>query len=250
MRYSPNTPPRLHIFRGMVVDPTRAPLAAAVVTAVDTANKAVFTIPTDSAGDFALQGLSPGVLYLVTVSKPGFVALGTRATLRPATDTLDLDVMLANDTMTAQVPPPTAPPRIRGTVVDSMRTPLAAAVVTAVDSATNKAIFEVRTDSAGRFTFDRLAAGVPYLITARRIGSLEDTSRATLHPGDTLNLPFVLAPISVLTPVRVTAKTPTSIFDSSVANSIRSTTGLLGLTKLSTNIATTTKLEQTASASV
>ena len=192
------------LLRGMVVGPTRVPLAAVLVTAMDTANKAVFTGHTDSVGAFALQGLSSGVLYLITVSKPGFVALGTRATLRPA-DTLDLDVMLANDTMTAWSPP-SASPRIRGTVVDSMRTPLAAAVVTAVDSATNKTVFEVRTDSAGRFTFDRLAAGVPYLITARRIGSIEDTSRATLHPGDTLNVPFVLAPISVLTPVRVIAR--------------------------------------------
>jgi len=218
----PATPPLL---RGMVVDPQRAPLVAALVTVMDSAKQTVVEAHTDSAGEFALHGLSPGVLYLVTVRQPGFMTMETRATLRP-TDTLDLDVLLATDTITTWTPT-SARPRLSGTVVDSLRVPLAAASVTAVDSATNKVVFEVHTDSAGRFTFDHLSVGVPYLIIVRRVGSIEGTSRATLRPGYTLTMKFVLVTTPRLAPVRITAKADREYHDINAAEIAQANVPLL-----------------------
>jgi Carboxypeptidase regulatory-like domain len=203
------------LLRGMVVDSRRATLADVLVMAVDTATKVVVKAHTDSAGEFAFTGLSAGVVYLVAVHKSGFGLLGTRITLHPV-DTFDLDVMLARDRMTA------AAQLLRGTVVDSQQVPLAAARVTAVDDATNTVVFEVRTDSAGRFAFDSLSRGVPYRIVVRSIGYSEGTLRVTPRPGDTL-MKFVLVPLAMLTPVYVRAKADREFHDIRAAEIAKAT---------------------------
>src|SRR5689334_15745614 len=68
------------MFRGRVVDPMRAAIAAARVTAVASTGGAVTTSVSDTEGRFELQ-LQPGA-YLLTISSPGFSEDSRRITVQ------------------------------------------------------------------------------------------------------------------------------------------------------------------------
>lgn len=57
--------------RGVVTDPTGAPVADAQVRAVNEATQVGFTVATRDTGDYLISGLLPGV-YTVTATKSGF----------------------------------------------------------------------------------------------------------------------------------------------------------------------------------
>lgn len=192
------------LVRGMVVDAKHAPLAGVLITAIGPTSKFTFQVYTDSAGEFLLRDLPAEVPYLVDVRKPGFLTAGARLTPHLA-DTVDLPIMLANDTMTPAASL-SAQPLLQGTVVDSTQAPIAGVVITVVDSLTDRVVFKTNTDATGRFTFDHPVAVTPYFIIVRRIGSIEKTEQVTLRPADTLHLKFVLTPVSRLAAVRVTAE--------------------------------------------
>ncbi len=69
------------VFRGRIVDPMRAPIAGADVTAVRTAPAMTATTMSDQNGDFAFQ-LEPGT-YLVRISSAGFADALRRMTVSP-----------------------------------------------------------------------------------------------------------------------------------------------------------------------
>src|SRR4051794_32574845 len=64
------------VLKGVVLDPMRAPVAAARVTAVSEAGEAALEMLTDERGEFTLL-LPPG-RYTVTVASPGFVDAALR----------------------------------------------------------------------------------------------------------------------------------------------------------------------------
>ena len=67
------------VLRGRIVDPMRAPIAGAEVTAVRTAPAMTATAMSDQDGDFAFQ-LEPGT-YLIRISSAGFADLSRRTTV-------------------------------------------------------------------------------------------------------------------------------------------------------------------------
>jgi catecholate siderophore receptor len=90
------------VLRGRIVDPTRAPIAGAEVTAVRAAPAVTATTMSDQNGDFVIQ-LEPGT-YVVTISSAGFADLSRRMTVSAGgAAPLDFVLQIAGFTQAVEV---------------------------------------------------------------------------------------------------------------------------------------------------
>ena len=90
------------LFRGRVVDPMRAAIAAARVTAVASPGGAVTTSVSDTEGRFELQ-LEPGA-YLLTIGSPGFSEESRRITVQTSgTAPIEFVLQIAGFTQSVEV---------------------------------------------------------------------------------------------------------------------------------------------------
>src|SRR6185436_11720375 len=105
------------VFRGRIVDPMRAAIAGAHVTAVAEAAGRTTIAAADESGAFALE-LEPGT-YKVTVSSPGF-ADAVRQVAIPGASAAEFVLQLASFTQSVEV---AAKAETEGRINTSTKTP-------------------------------------------------------------------------------------------------------------------------------
>ncbi|MEP6864352.1 MAG: sigma-70 family RNA polymerase sigma factor [Deltaproteobacteria bacterium] len=168
--------------RGLIVDARGAPVTDAFLVVRAPAHPSdLCTSATDDAGAFACSGLSGGDYELAAYPAPGTRPF--HATTNPSIHVdrggdAKVTVTVDSELLT-----------IHGTVVDDTGAPIADALVeartssTATTSITIEPMPTVRTDAAGTFTIERLAAGT-YTLSAHA-GEGGDTLRAGIAAGAT-----------------------------------------------------------------
>jgi catecholate siderophore receptor len=100
-----DVPDALFVLQGKVLDPSRAPVSAARVTAISSDRRSTPTVLTDANGEFKLA-LPPGS-YGLTVTAPGFLEVSqTVAALREGSDTREFVLTLApfGESVTVRAP--------------------------------------------------------------------------------------------------------------------------------------------------
>src|SRR5258705_5885117 len=102
---------QITVFRGRIVDPMRAAVAGAHISALPERGGTAAAIVSDETGGFALE-LDAGT-YTLTVSSPGFVDMSRTVTVpRAAASAGEFVLQLASYTQSVQVAGTASAPRV------------------------------------------------------------------------------------------------------------------------------------------